>query len=224
MTIEDNIFKKYIPDFLKLEDFGFIKNDKTFTYNELFYENQFRAVISIDKNGHLTGKVLDEENNEEYIPLRIENKQGTFVNKVRFAYQNILIKIREECFNKKYYIYPQSNRITELIIKKYGNKPEFLWEKFEGTGIFRNPKTKKWYGIIMDVDRSKIQKGKSGIIEVLNVKLHPQNVINIVSKENFYKAYHMNKKYWISIILDESVNDEIIMKLLEESHSFSEKK
>ena len=32
----------------------------------------------------------------------------------------------------------QANRLTEWIIKKYNDYPEFLWDKSPGCGIFRN--------------------------------------------------------------------------------------
>ena len=34
----------------------------------------------------------------------------------------------------------------------------------------------------------------------------------------------MNKKYWITVILDETLSDKEIMELIEESHSFTVKK
>ena len=133
-------------------------------------------------------------------------------------------KIREEYFIKNHFIYPQSNRITQLIYKRYGNEPEFLWEKFDGSGIFRNPESKKWYAGILDVEGSKINKNKKGIIEVLDIKLDPKEIQELLLEPGFYPAYHMNKKSWITIILDESLSDKKIMELIEKSHKLSFKK
>ena len=38
----------------------------------------------------------------------------------------------------------------------------------------------------------------------------------------FYKAYHMNKKKWISIILDETLSDEDIFKYIDESYQLTQ--
>lgn len=224
MTIENTIFKRYSPDFNKLKKYGFEKIDNTFIIEKLFKEDLFKAVIRVDNEGKVTGTVYDLENDDEFLPLRVETNQGAFVGEVRAAYGELLEAIKNKCFTRKYYIYPQSNRITNMIIEKYGDKPEFLWEKFSGTGIFRNPETNKWYLAILDVDRSKIQQGKKGLIEVADVKLSAENVEKLTKQEHFYQGYHMNKKYWISIILDDSVPDEKIMELVEESHKFTEKK
>lgn len=224
MNIEDKIFKKHSINYDKLEKYGFKKKDNKFIIEKLFKDNLFKAVIEINSDGKILGTVWDLENNDEFLPLKIENNQGAFVNEVRADYEKLLEDIRANCFIKKYYIYPQSNRITNIIINKYGDKPEFLWEKFQSSGVFRNPETNKWYLAILDVDRSKIQKGRNGLIEVADLKLSPENIEKLTKQEHFYPAYHMNKKYWITIILDDSVPDEKIMELIEESHSFTEKK
>lgn len=224
MDIENNIFKRYSPDFDKLIKYGFKKKNNVFVIEKLFKDNLFKAVIEITFQGKISGKVFDLENDDEFLPLRQESYQGAFIGEVRAAYEELLENIRENCFSKKYFVYPQSNRITSLIKEKYGNEPEFLWEKFPGSGVFRNPETKKWYLAILDVDSSKIKPGTKGIIEIADIKLAPEKIEKLTLSEHFYPAYHMNKKNWIMVILDESVADKTIMELVEESHNFSKKK
>lgn len=224
MSIEDSIFERYSPDFYKLEKYGFKKNKDGFSIEKLFKDNAFKAAIQVNTEGKVFGIVYDEENGEEFLPLRIAGNSGAFVGEVRQLYEELLTDIRDKCFIRKYFIYPQSNRIIELIIKKYGDEPEFLWEKFKGSGIVRNPETKKWYLVILDTDRSKIQKNREGLIEIAVLKLDSNKAKEITKEENFYPGYHMNKKYWITVILDDSVEDEKIMELIEESYGFSKKK
>lgn len=214
MSIESNIFKRYVPNW------KICKKE----YEISFLDNSFKAVVKINKNGEVSGIVYDIENKDEFLPLRVESQEGSFVGKVREEYEKILINIRENYFIKNHFIYPQSNHITQLIYKKYGNEPEFLWEKFDGSGIFRNPESKKWYAGILDVEGSKINKNKKGIIEVLNIKLNPEEIQELLIQPDFYPAYHMNKKNWITIILDESLSNEKIMELIEKSHKLSYKK
>lgn len=224
MTIEENIFKRYLPDFKKLKDYGFIKNNDAFKLEKLFKDNMFKAIMTINSKGSVKAIVYDLENNDEFLPLRVENNQGKFVGEVRAAYENLLENIRDNCFSKKYYIFPQSNRIADLIIQKYANAPEFLWKTTPGTGVFRNPETKKWYLAILDIDRNKIQKNKTGLVEIALIKLSRENVEKRLKQEHIYPGWHMNKKYWIAVILDESLSDNEIMELIEESHSFTIKK
>lgn len=222
MTIEKNIFQRCSPNYDKLEEYGFIKSNGNYKLEKSFKNDLFKAVIVICSDGDITGTVYDLENDDEYLPLRVES--ASYASEVRNDYEKILEDIREKCFTKKYYIFPQSNRITEMVMKKYGDKPEFLWETTPGTGVFRNPESKKWYLAISNVDRSKIQEDKKGLVEVALIKLNPDNVKEITKQEHFYPGWHMNKKYWISVILDETVADDKIMQLVEESHGFTVKK
>ena len=219
--IEKNIFQRYLPDYEKLKEYGFNQDNNGLKLEKIFKDDLFKAIIKINKEGIVTGIVYDLENNDEFLPLRIENTQGAFASEVRNEYEKLLTNIRDNCFLKQYYIYPQSNRITNLVLEKYGDEPEFLWDKFKGSGVFRNPKTKKWYLAILDTDRSKIQENKKGLIEVGLIKLSVENIEKLLKQKHFYPAWHMNKKHWITVILDDSLPDDRIMELIEESHGFS---
>lgn len=224
MSIEYNLFTRYNPIEEKLINYGFVKKRTGLTFEKLFNGGSFRAVVTVSKQGNLDGTVFDVENNDEFLPLRIENNQGAFVGEIKEEYEKILLDIRENCFSKNYFTLPQSNRITNYIINKYGNEPEFLWEKLDGCGVFRNQETEKWYGIIMDVDRSRIIPKEKGIVDVMNVKLPPDMVLEVVKTPNVYQAYHMNKKHWISMILDDSLNDGKIMEFIDISYTLSDTK
>ncbi len=224
MSIEEEIFARYNVDFATLIRHGFVQDRGCYKAERLFKDRKFRAYITINKDGKVSGKVFDLENNDEFLPLRLKNTQGSFAGEIRAEYEKILVEIRDKCFEKKYFVFSQSNRITSLIIDKYGNEPEFLWKTFPGCGVFRNPETKKWYAGILDVDRSKLQKDRKGFIEVIDLRLDAQRAKEVSSKPNFYPGYHMNKKYWISVILDDSVPDKKIMELIEESHKSTQKR
>ena len=75
----------------------------------------------------------------------------------------------------------------------------------------------------MNIDINKITPG-NGKVDVLNIKLEPNEIIELLNKKGFYKAYHMNKKYWISIILDNTIEDNTILELISESYSYTIKK
>ena len=216
MNIEKDIFKKSKVIFNKLKSYGFKKIDDKYKYEKYFLNNSFKVEIYIDKNGIVNGKVIDVELNEEYKNIRT-NMNGSFVNSVREEYKNILIDIKNNCFNTNNFIYDQTNRICEYIKNTYNVLPEFLWDKTPDCGVFRNKNNNKWFGIIMNIDKSKICDG-SGEIEVINVKVDRNNIDELLNIKGIYEAYHMNKKSWISIILDDTLNDYVIYSLIDESY------
>jgi len=218
MDIENTIFQRYSVNIDKLKDYGFIKSKRGFVFEKFFHDNLFKVIVFLDKDGNISTKVYDIESNDEFLPIKVENSQGSFVSEIRNEYEKMLENIRDNCFEKKYFVYPQSNRITNFILEKYGDVPEFLWDKFKGSGIFRNKKTNKWYAAILEVSKNKLLAEGSGLIEVLDIKLSRDNIQKYLKYSNFYPAYHMNKKHWISLILDDSVNDDKIIELIEESY------
>ena len=70
----------------------------------------------------------------------------------------------------------------------------------------------------MDIPFNKIDKNKSGLIEVINVKINPNDKDNLLKIEGIYEAYHMNKKSWISIVLDDTLSDDLISELIDNSY------
>lgn len=218
--LEDNIFKKSIADYKKIEKYGFQKIDNYYILEKAFMNNQFKAIIKIDLKGIVTGKIYDMETNLEYTNIRLNN-DGTFSAIVRDEYQKILIDINTYCFNKKQFIYNQANRITNYIIEKYKVKPEFLWDSSPDAGVFRNKKNKKWFGIIMHINKSKLDKENKDV-EVINVKIDV-SVDDLINKKGFYIAYHMNKKNWITILLDETISDKEIIKYIDISYNLVNK-
>ena len=215
MNIEADIFKKSRFIYDKVLKYGFIKEKDIYTLKTNILNNAFRVELII-KNDTLSGKIYDLEFNEEYINYRIKNNNGKFVSVVREEYIKLLEDIRNNCCYSEPFIYPQTNRINKYIYDKYKDNPEFLFDDDE-TGVYRNKSSNKWYGIIMNINKKKFDLDDKDI-EVMNIKLDPLEIEELIKNDGFYKAYHMNKKYWISIILDDTINDEIIYKLIDKSY------
>ena len=217
MNIENEIFKRTNVNIKQLEKYGFKKENNTYTFEKTFLNNEFKAIVNINDEGLVSGKVIDLQVDEEYTNIRTE-MTGEFVNNVRESYKKILLDIKKHCFETNYFITEQANRINKYIKEKYNNEPEFLWEKFPGYAIYRNEDNNKWYGIIMNLDLSKLDNG-SGEIEIINVKLAENKIQELLKEKGFYEAYHMSKTDWISIILNDTLKDEEILSLLDESYN-----
>ena len=218
------IFKNKIFASTKLTAFGFTQKGNTYTYTKSFMDNQFELTVVVTETKCIETKIIDTASGDLYTLHLVEDAKGTFVGQVRENYENILNLISEKCCNTTYFSTEQANRLTGLIKEKYSDDPEFLWEKFPGFGVFRNPESEKWYGLISHVDYAKLDKNKSGHVEILNIKLDKDKIPELYQINGFYSAYHMNKKSWITIVLDETVSDRHIMELVDESHKHSEGK
>lgn len=112
MQLEDEIFKQYQFDEQKLLKYGFIKQEQIHSYKTIFFNN-FEAHITIVAPNQVTGKVIDLDVKEEYLPIH-STQRGKFVDEVRTAYQALLKDIRQKCF-KQVTIYPEGPQHYWLI-------------------------------------------------------------------------------------------------------------
>lgn len=69
----------------------------------------------------------------------------------------------------------------------------------------------------MYIDVSKIDNGV-GKVEVINIKLGREKIQKLFNNKGFYPAYRMNKKDWITIILNDTLKDNDIIALIDESY------
>lgn len=221
MNIETDITRKKRPNFKKMITYGFQKENNTYYYTRKMLNNTFLVQFTLDEMQHLLGKIYDLATNEEYINFHVSSQTGSFVSKVRAEYQNILTDIVNHCFENRDFYSTQANRISKMIHTTYQDKPQFLWDKTPDAAVFKNPINQKWYGIIMNIPRNKIDTG-SKQIDILNVKLAPEKIEKLSQHKGFYPAYHMNKKHWITIVLDDTLKDQEIMNYIIESHQYTE--
>ena len=115
-------------------------------------------------------------------------------------------------------------RISEYITDNYATEEERLWMEFPGYGVFRNSRNKKWFAIIMDLEYKKLKIEKEGKANVLVLKCRQELIPALLERKGFLPAYHMNKKYWISILLDGTAPEEEIKKAVDMSYEIVEKK
>lgn len=223
MNIEEKVFERRGIDYDLLVRYGFVREGNIYKYSKIFMDT-FRADIEITMDQEVRGTVYDLTYGEEYVNFRMEQYTGSFVQMVREEYIHILEDIREHCTRKRLFITEQANRIAEKMIQIYHDVPEFLWDTSPGYGVFRNANSQKWYALIANIDRSKIDRNTSGEVEIINLKIDANKILTLLKRDGFYEAYHMNKKNWISIVLDDTVLDEEIIGYVEESYCYTEKK
>lgn len=218
MSIEEEIFLKYKVDYKKLEEYGFEKSNNTYKYITNILNNKFRVEIIISDT--IIGHIYDINLDEEYTNYRIKDMIGEYVSNIREEYKSILYNIRNQCFNKEYFISEQANRITNKLIELYNDEPDYPWN--DANGVFRNKINNKWYALIMEINKNKLVKKEDKIVNVINIKLDSNKINDLIDNKSYFECYHMNKKSWISIILDDSLNDEEILNLIKISHQYTE--
>lgn len=203
----------------KLLEYGFIFKDNIYYYEKDILYNKFKVLIEI--NDEMISKVIDKALNEEYILVDVESATGNYVGKVKEEYNNILSDIINTCTKKDIYKSKQLKEILKYIKNTYNDKPEFLWKSSPNAAAIRNKKNNKWYIVIMPVIASKIGLESNEEIEIIDIRYQKDKTEEIIDNVNIFPAWHMNKKSWITINLNGSLNNEIIYSLIDNSYELS---
>jgi len=208
------IFKAYQFNSKKAKEYGFVENQGVWTYSLTILQGDFLMMVTV-KDSDLTFQVFDQETGELYPQVHMESMRGSFVGAVREACLEVLYKIRKSCFDVQDFIYPQTKRVMTIVQRKYENQLEYLWEKSPDTAVLRHDDNQKWYAVLMKISWEKLDKSREGQVEVVNLK--NDQVADLLVEKGIYSAFHMNKRYWISLPLDDTLTDEKVLELFERS-------
>ena len=114
------------------------------------------------------------------------------------------------------------DKIFAYADERYGTKPEYLWKRDPDAAVLRNRRNRKWYAVFMRVSRQRLGLEGTGDVDVMDVKIDPDLAAVLVQAEGFLPGYHMNKRYWITVVLDGSVREEKALDFLDMSYDLVE--
>ena len=215
------IFKAYQFNSKKAKEYGFVENQGIWTYSLTILPGGFLMRITVE-DSDVTFQVFDQETGDLYPQVHMESMRGTFVGSVREACLEVLFELRKACFEVQEFIYPQTKRIMTRVQEKYENQLEYLWEKSPDTAVLRHEDNQKWYSVLMKISWEKLDKSREGQVEVVNLK--HDLVSDLLAEKGIYPGFHMNKRYWISLPLDDSLTDEKVLELFDRSYFLTSKR
>ncbi len=102
--------------------------------------------------------------------------------------------------------------VLEYALRQFDVRPDSPFDEDFDTMVLRHPASGKWFGLIMNVaeDRLSLESGRrGGFADVLNVKCDPEVGASLVNGRSIIPAYHMNKRHWLSVILDRAEREDV---------------
>lgn len=112
------------------------------------------------------------------------------------------------------------NKVLRYAEDSYGCEPEYLWESDPDSGVLRHQINRKWFAVFMNISKSVFELGE-GRIDIVDVKAKPDDIDRLILKNGFYRGYHMNKRHWLTIVLDGTIPFEEITTLLDRSYDLT---
>lgn len=107
--------------------------------------------------------------------------------------------------------------IFSYVKEKYDTEPDYPWENDVNSAVLRK-QNKKWYSLIMRIRKDLIGMEGSEYIDVINVKCTPLVREILIGEGKAVPAYHMNKRLWITIPLNDKISMEELFGAIDESY------
>lgn len=218
----DEIFKYKAANFNALLKYGFKVKNGIYVFNIQFL-NEFTLTICVDKQSKIKTKLIDNKLNEEYVLHLLEDATGSYVGKIKAEFEKILLDICKNCFEDDVFKSKQAKEIIAFANKNYGNKLEFLWEKAPNIAVLRRQDSKKWYAVLFDMPKNKLGVKSDEILNIIDIRSDPEISKKLIDNISIFEGYHMNKKNWITICLDNSIKSNKILELLAKSYDLAKK-
>lgn len=224
MLPQDEIFKNKAPLKERLEKFGFVpKGNGVYVYAAPVADGQFRLEVAVDDAGRIMSRVFDRDTGDEYVLYRAESASGAFIGQLRTECLGILQKIADACCVTKVFQSPGAVAVIRYAKEKYGDEPEFLWKKFPGNAVLRRKDTQKWYAALLKTTGSKIGLVSDEAVEIVDLRMTPDDIAAKVDGRKYFAGYHMNKKHWVTLLLDGSVPEAELLALIDASYELARK-
>ena len=115
---------------------------------------------------------------------------------------------------------PTKPELFAYVKKQLNVEPDYPFARYPDTAIFRHRSNRKWFAAVIRVSRSKLGLRGKEECEVVDLKCDPVFAASVRHYPGILPGYHMNKRHWISVLLDGSVDREILWMLVR--HSFDQ--
>lgn len=211
------ILNTSLPQKEKLLGFGFSEAGGSLVLKKEIAGGQFYAEIKLsDKT--LAADVFETSTNEKYVLFNVASAQGAFVGQIRSEVQDLIEEIRAE-----YFISQDIKEKYVNFLHSYFNTPgDNPWaeEPDDSSTVYRCPNN-KWFALIMQIKFKNLGFESDEPVWVVNLKA--ENVEAISDKKSIFPAYHMNKKYWITVLLTAVTDFEKLCELTKKSFALVQK-
>lgn len=205
-------------DYEALKNWGFHEEGGYWVFVKDSSEPSFCFEIALSPTT-LKVELIDRLTHEAYVPFSLAGVHGGFVAGLREESDALIASLTREVFHSE-------SRREELLAyasTHFDVLTESPWKDYPNFVTLKARSSKKWFGLVMEVPYAKLGLAQAGMADVLNLKADPQEIQHVIDHRFFFPAYHMNKTYWLTILLSVQAPWAKIEALLNKSYSLVEK-
>ena len=204
------ILKTHEIDKKKLKNYGFSVKKDEFLLDLPIENEDFIAKISLNES-EFKVELFDVNFGEMYEMINVNNFDSGFVSGLRAQIEQIVEDIVKNCLINT----NMRSQVIDEIAKKYGVQPEYPWAEYPNFCTFKNPSSKKWFALVMDIGADKLGLKDKTLVSVINLKLPAEEILSLINNKFIFPAYHMNKKYWVTVLLNKATTKQKLFNLID---------
>ena len=208
----------------KLLRYGFTEGEQGYRYRTSVLDGELELTVFVMPDGVVSTRMTDIATGDEYVLYKVASSVGSYVGEVRSACGEVLTDISQTCFEPDVYRGKQTADVLAYARERYGDEPEFLWEKLSDSAILRRKDNQKWYAVFMTLSRRKLGLPSDEIAEIIDLRIDPAQTETTVDNLRYFPGWHMNKKSWYTIVLDGSVPADELFRRMDESYDLAGQK
>ncbi|MGX5721680.1 MmcQ/YjbR family DNA-binding protein [Shinella zoogloeoides] len=221
MTGMEAIFRNKRVDTSRLIPFGFVRSRGKYAYSTHVSGGRYEMTITITPAGGVTVHLIDAHTKEPHSLHKAPEGTGEDDLELIREYEGVLSRIAEACFDHEIFRSEIAKRLIQHVRDTYRDELQFLWAKFPYNAVFRRQDNGKWYAALLVVKANKIGLGGDDEIEIIDFRVKPEYLSNIIDGDSYFPGYHMNKKHWVTARLDGSVTAEELCSRIDESYEIA---
>ena len=129
-----------------------------------------------------------------------------------------------------------AEEFDEFVLESFGGVVrDNPWESEPEFTVFRHVDNRKWMALRFYATREQLLKLKpedeivrsyaeGERVDIINVKIDPEMISDVILVPGFLPAFHMSRRHWITIVLDPAVDVDKMKGLVEMSCGLTGKK
>ena len=202
VTETNTLFMRRKANRSRLQAFGFSEVAGGHVYTTALLDEQFVMTVTVTGSGTVVTDVIENASGESYVLHRVSGASGAFVGQVREAHAHVLTQIAGACFEPDVFKSEGAGQVIQYVRETYQNELEYLWPRFPDNAIVRRSDNARWYLAMLTVRKDKLGLPGNGTLEIMNLRMQPDDVTALVDGLRYLPGWHMNKKHWVTLCLE----------------------
>lgn len=205
----------------EMEAIGFVRRDGLYVLRKNLPKSGFFTELAfLPGTDSLDVRVYEKTSGERYAIFDMPGASGPFVSAMRDEVRRIVDDVSGRCVGNA----DIREKYVSYVEEAFSCRADYPWENTPDYCVFRCGNG-KWFALVMRITLRQLGLEGDGNVSVVNLKADAEKIsAGLVDRKSVFPAYHMNKKYWITVLLSSATDFDFLCRLTERSYGLVSKR